>query len=198
MDRSTNRRRRAGLASALVLLAILVSACGGAATPSPTPSPSPSPTADPSAAASGAAVDPTAALAIDAPYTLVDLPPAIADSLESSLSGAIAAYGGLFTLGARQVDKDGVADGSLVVMGLPPVLADNSAAIDQIMAGITSSTVAGSTPTTTTIGGVEVTTLESSGQQFALFTIGPALFMVFGATTDAVTAIAGALISANA
>jgi hypothetical protein len=195
------QRRPSAIGALLMALAIALSACGAGATATPSPSPSPSRSSSPSPSpspslspAASVAADPAADVRITAPYALDPLPDAIQSSLEAAIRQPVSQYGGMFSVGARQVSKGGQAEGFLTVMGLAPVIADDATAMEQILAGIS----AGTTPTQKTIGGVTVTLVEKSGSQVATFKLGSTLYFVFAATPATATAISTSLIAANA
>lgn len=194
--------RLRGLGALLIVAAIAVAGCAGAATPSPSPSPSPSPLPSPSpspsplpsaSASPSAAADPSEGVAISAPYTLEELPEELAAQLEAGFAGALGetGFGDLVQLGARQISKDGEAEGFLLVVAVPPLIGDNPL----FMEGLTGSFTGEAT--TKTIEGTDVLFAVQDESQVAIFKLGGDVYLVYAPTLVALTAQATALITAN-
>ena len=188
-----------------MLMTLAISACAAtsstsppSSSSSPTPTASVTPTAPPSASASpslaeSAASDPAAGLAIGSPYTLTRFDPATDATLRQQFLGSVAQTHSIVE-GARAVDKNGTADGAVIVFGTPPgTLTD--AFYQQWLAG--APTTVGVTPTPTTISGVEVSVGSTAKAGYTFFRVGDRLCMAIGPDTTESTAIAESLIAAN-
>jgi hypothetical protein len=205
MATGSAERRLRGLGALLIVTAIAVVGCAGAATPTPSPSPSPSPSPVPSPSPSpsplasaspspsASADDPAEDVAIAAPYTLEELPAELASQLESGITGALASsgLGSMIQVGGRQISKDGQAEGFLLVVAVPPLIADNPA----FMEGLTGSFTGEAT--TKTIDGTDVLFATQDESQVAVFKLGGDLFLVYAPTAVALTAQVTALITAS-
>jgi hypothetical protein len=201
-------RRRALLAVASVAVAITLAACGSSASPSANASQSqaaaasPSPAASPSAAPSSAPAASTAAskgpdaaagLKIDAPYTFVDLPPAMQQAFEAQMSSSLGAFGGTISFGFRQVEG-GTGLDYLMVLAFPDGTV-NASTFQGMVGGLSASM--GATLKTTTVDGVDVASGPSSTGGVAIFHIGDHALIVISQKPADSLPIAKALISAN-
>ena len=203
--------RRALLALTTVAIAAALGGCGGtasttgsagtapsqvAATPAPTASPSPA--ASPSAAAPASAAtssgpDPAAGLKIDAPYTFVDLPPALQQAFESQMKSSLGAFGSSITFGFRQVDG-GTGQAFLMVLAFPTGTVSANA-FEAMLSGISGSM--GATLQKTTVDGVEVSSGPSTSGGVGIFHIGDHILIVIAQKPADSLPIAKALITAN-
>jgi hypothetical protein len=200
--------RRALTAFAAVVIAVALAGCGNSAGTSPSASPSqvaaasPSTASSPSVAASSApsastaasrGPDPAAGLKVDAPYTLVDLPPAMQQAFETQMATSLGAFGSNITYGFRQVDG-GTGLTYLLVLAFPTGTV-NAATFQGMVGGLSGSM--GATLTTTTVDGVDVASGPTSTGGVAIFHIGDhALIVITQKPADSLP-IAKALISAN-
>jgi hypothetical protein len=209
---SPTRLRRLSLVAPALLLSATIAACGSSA-PASNPLPSvalpsialpsitlpsidlPSialPSVEPGASV-GTGVDAAAGLTIDPPYSLVAMPPALQQIIETQMASSLGAAGSTVSFGFRQVGG-GTGTPILMVMGFPAgsLTAD---AYQAALGGITANTAA--TFKTTTVDGVEVSTGTTATGGIAVFHIGDHLLAVLGTTETDGLAIATALIGAN-
>ena len=200
--------RRALMAFASIVIAVALAGCGSSAGTSPSASPSqiaaassstaPSPSVATSSAPSASAAasrgpDPAAGLKVDAPYTFVDLPPAMQQAFETQMATSLGAFGSNITYGFRQV-QGGAGLTYLLVLAFPTGTV-NASTFQGMVGGLSGSM--GATLTTTTVDGVDVASGPSSTGGVAIFHIGDhALIVISEKPTDALP-VAKALISAN-
>jgi hypothetical protein len=197
-------QRRALIAVAAVALAITLAGCSNSASPTASASPiqaataTPSPATSPSLAAAASAAaskgpDAAAGLKIDAPYTFVDLPPAMQQAFEAQMASSLGAFGGIISFGFRQVDG-GTGQDYLMVLAFPSGMM-NASAFQQMVGGLSGSM--GATLQTTTVDGVDVASGPSSTGGVAFFHIGDHVLVVISQQPADSLPIAKALISAN-
>ena len=196
--------------AALLGIALLVSACGGAsatptpsptpsptATPSPTPAATPSPTPSPTEAASpsaSAAVDPAAGLAIADPYTLKELDSAAAQTIAGAMEKGMGAFASVIHVGMREVQKAGATVGYVMVIEFPSgTLSDTT--YNGFLAGITST--GDTTWKVVKVDSYSVSTGTMSGLSVGMFKAGDAVMLIMSPTAAEVVPIAKALIAAN-
>jgi hypothetical protein len=204
---STPRRFAVLGTMALVMTASLVgcgsaapaSAPAAAATPSPAATPAASVAAEstaPSSAASAPATgaDPAAGLAIDSPYSLSALPPALQQTLESQMAAGLGAFGDTVKVGFRQI-AGGNAAGSILMVIAFPSGSLSATAYQAALAGMGSSM--GATFDTSTVGGVDVANGKASTGGVAVFHIGDHMLVVISPAAAESLPIATALIKAN-
>jgi hypothetical protein len=202
-----DRSRSAG--PMLLSAAILVAACSPAASPTPSATAEPTPTVAPTAtaaptpsappsvapSASVAVKDPTADLAIAAPYQLVALDPASEALLRQQITGSLGALGGIFDIGVRQVSDGGTIAGFVMVMGFPTGVLSETA-YKAALGGLAQSL--GVTFKTTDVSGTTVSSAASASAGYAAYQDGDDLVLVItppGAGDPG--AIAKALVTAN-
>ncbi len=201
--RSLGAGNPARTVTAAFAVAMLVGACGAAATPSPSPTanptPSPSPTANPTPTlmpilSPSAAADPATGLTIDPPYELTEFDAATSAAMQSQMQAGMGALASIVSVGVRQVSKAGVPEGAVVVMSFPTGVL-NDAAYQGAVAGVGASM--GVTFETTTISGVEESVGSSAIAGLGIFRTGDHLVIVITPPGDAVVPISTALISAS-
>jgi hypothetical protein len=210
------------LAAALLGFGLVAGACGGSAataapvtpvptiatappTASPTPVPTATPTAAPTAtptaaptatatAGASAAVDPAASLAIAAPYALVELDPATAAAMQSSIESGLGAYSSLFHIGTREVTNAGKLAAYVMVMQFPTgTLTDTT--YQAVLGGITASSK--TTFKLNDVAGTPVSTGTLSTVSVGIFKSGDDVVLVLAITQPEVLPIAKALITSN-
>lgn len=211
--RSTSRRI-AGLATVTAIVAVLA-ACGSSAPASTAPSAAPSvaapsiapsialpsialpsialPSVNPGASGGTAGVDPAKGLAIDAPYSLTALPPALQTAFEQQMAAGLGGFGNSIQVGFRQV-TGGTGMSILMVLAFPTGFL-NDAAYKAALGGM--GTSMGATFTTTTVEGVEVSTGTQATGGVAVFHIGDHMLVVISPTAAETLPISTALIKAN-
>jgi hypothetical protein len=200
---------------ALIILAFVVTACGGG-TPSAAPStaavtqaaPSTAPTTPPVTeppatqppASTGAeatldpSVDPAADLKIAAPYTLDPLDEQIAQIFVTAMKSSAGQMGDLFQFGFRTATKDGQAEAWVIVMAFPDIPMTSKQLLDQISGAATSG---GGTVEDTTIGGDPAKLIEQGGQSIVMLLNGNELLMIVGTSKKATLNSAEAIAKAN-
>ena len=211
---SPTRRRLAMSTASAIVLATVVAACGSSAPASVTlpsvavpsvalPSivlPSialPSialPSVNPGASGGTTAVDPAADLKIDAPYSLVALPAALQQTLETSMATSLGAFGQAIKVGFRQVSGGAGMISILMAISFPAGTL-NAAAYQAALTGMGGSM--GATFTTTTVDGVDVSSGTMSTGGVAIFHDGDRMVMVIAPTPSDALPIATALVKAN-
>jgi hypothetical protein len=209
---STSILDRSRLAAPFVLIAaVLVAACSPAASPTPSataePTPTvaptattaPTPSAEPSTAvapsASAVINDPTADLAIAAPYQLVALDPASEALLRQQITGSLGSLGAIMDIGVRQVTDGGTLAGYAMIMGFPTGVLSETA-YKAALGGLAQSL--GVTFKTTDVSGTTVSSAASATAGYAAYQDGDDLVLVItppGAGDP--DAIAKALVTAN-
>lgn len=201
------RHARRPMAAALLGVAMLVSACGGAAaTPSPTPSPtvaptvaptptpSPTPTPTPASPSASAAVDPAAGLAIADPYTLKELDAAAAETIQGAMEKGMGAFSSVIHVGLREVQKAGSTVGYVMVIEFPAgTLSDTT--YNGFLSGIAST--GDSTWKVVKVGDYAISTGTMSGLSVGMFKAGDAVMLIMSPTASEIVPIATALIEAN-
>jgi hypothetical protein len=200
--------RRALMAATTGAMAIALAACGSTASPAastspseaaaPSPSPVTSPSLAPSSAPSTSSAaskgpDAAAGLTIDAPYTFVDLPPAMQQAFESQMASSLGAFGSSISFGFRQVEGGSGLD-YLMVLAFPSGTV-NASTFQGMVGGLSASM--GATLQTTTVDGVDVASGPSSTGGVAIFHIGDHALIVISEKPADSLPIAKALISAN-
>lgn len=210
----TGSRRSMSLGAAGIALAFVAAACGGSASPSaaasassapsvaapspsasPSPSPSQAPSVVPSAAASLSAEDPAKGLTIAAPYTLVELDPALNQYFRNQMTASMGAFGGLFSIGLRQVDGGKATANVLIVMGFPNGTLDETS-YAAVLTGMTQS-MAGGTLTKSTESGVEISSGTIPSGTIAAFHIADHLILVVSSGAPEALPVAKAVVQAN-
>jgi hypothetical protein len=214
---SPTRRRLAVRTAGAILLAAAVAACGSSAPASGAPTSVTLPSialpsialpsialpsiALPSIAlpsinpgASGTAVDPAVGLKIDAPYSLVALPGALQQQLETSMATSLGAFGQSIKVGFRQVSGGAGMISILMVISFPPGTL-NATAYQAALSGMGGSM--GATFTTTAVDGVDVSSGTMSTGGVAIFHDGDQMVMVIAPTPSDALPIATALVKAN-
>jgi hypothetical protein len=213
MSHSTRLATRSATAAAIALLALALAACGSSSPATTAPSQAVVPSVAPSVGASvapsvvvttpapsappasgGTAVDPTADLKIGAPYTLTALPAAMQQVFETQMAGGLAAFGDSIKLGFRQV-SGGTGTNILMVLGFPQG-ALNEAAYQAALGGMGAS-LAGTTFTTTTVSGVDVSTAKASTGGIGVFHDGDRMIMIIASSEAELIPVATALIGGN-
>ena len=202
MRRSTQR----GLI-ALVGVAFLVGACGGAAppaptptpaptatpTPAPTPTPTPAPTPTQAPTATPAPSDSAGGLLIAQPYSLIALDLALEAAFREQFASGAGPFAGMFGFGGREIVEAGVLRGYVFALGFPTgTLTD--AIYASFLEGMSGTAL---TFTVSKIGGVDVSVAVSGASAIGVFKLGDRLLILVPASGDDLDAIAGALISAN-
>jgi hypothetical protein len=195
-------------AAALLGVAMIVSACGGAsatpsptpsptptAAPTPTPSPTPSPTAAPTASPSAsAAVDPAAGLAIADPYTIKELDAAAAETIQGAMEKGMGAFASVIQVGTREIQKAGTTVGYVLVIAFPAgTLTDET--YKGFLAGI--ATTSTSTWKVVKVDNYSISTGTMSGISVGMFRAGDAVMLIMAPSAAEVVPIAKALIAAN-
>jgi hypothetical protein len=191
-------------------LAVVVSACGGsaspaasvatpspsvAATPSPSPSPSPSPVPSPSVAASPSlsTVDAAEGLKIDSPYGLTELPDSVAGIFKQQISASAGAFGSQVDYGFRTI-SGGKGENILIVVKFPDGTVNEtvfSAMVSAMGTGM------GAKLTKTTVQGIDIQSGAGTSGALALFHVQDHILFVISQDKADPLAIAKALISAN-
>jgi hypothetical protein len=200
--------RRALMAFASVVIAVALAGCGNSAGTSPSASPSQVAAASASSAPSASVAassapsastaasrgpDPAAGLKIDAPYSFVDLPPAMQQAFETQMASSLGAFGSSITYGFRQV-QGGTGLTYLLVLAFPSGTM-NASTFQGMVGGLSGSM--GATLTTTTVDGVDVASGPSSSGGVAIFHIGDHALIVIAEKPADSLPVAKALISAN-
>lgn len=198
------------LGATAIAAAVLLAACGGGASPAatlpasvaPSPSaqastapsvePSVAPTIAPSVAPSGSTADAAAGVKIAAPYSLTALPVQLQMALEQQMAASLGGFGGV-TFGFRQIGGAS-GQGILMVIGFPAGSL-NAAAYQGALAGMGSSM--GTTFTTTTVDGIEVSTGTTASGAVGVFHVGDHLLVIIAENAADTKPIAEALIQAN-
>jgi len=184
-------------AAAVLGVALVVGACGASASPSPsptaTPSPTPSPTPTAAPSASGP-VDPAADLAIAAPYTLQELDPASASTIQAAMEKGMGAFTSVIHVGTRTVSKAGATVGYVMVIAFPPGTLTETT-YKAVIAGITASS--GAPLTDVKVNGFTVSTGTMSGISVGAFMANESVVLVLSPAASEVVPIATALIAAN-
>lgn len=208
MVQQAERHRSVPTASAIVL-ATVIAACGSSAPASgalpsvAVPSvalPSivlPSialPSVNPGASGGTTAVDPAADLKIDAPYSLVALPPSLQQTLETSMATSLGAFGQAIKVGFRQVSGGAGMISILMAISFPAGTL-NASAYQAALTGMGGSM--GATFTTTTVDGVDVSSGTMTTGGVAIFHHGDRMVMVIAPTPSDALPIATALVKAN-
>lgn len=209
-------RVRASLAASFAI-AVLVGACGGAASPSasasqPAPSvaapsvasvapsvasvaPSVPATPAPSAPASGGTSGTDAALGIKigAPYTITPLPAGMQSVFEAQMQSSLGALGNNIAFGFRMI-SGGSGQNILMVMAFPSGTLSASA-FTGMVGGMGASM--GATLTKTTTSGVDVYAGATSTGGVAIFHTGDHAIIVISEKSDDALKVAQALVAAN-
>ncbi len=196
MTRWTANRRHLA-AAGLLVLACAVAACGGA-TSSATP---PAGSAASSAAASGstsgagaAIADPLLGVKIGAPYTLTELPPSKADTIQAGIEKDLGAFGKAVHVGVRSIDQAGKPVAYLMVVAFPRgTLNDNI--YGQVITDLSMGAEADFTPKL--ISNVPVSFGTLSGGSVAVFRTGDLVMVTLSPTPTDLTPVVSALVSAN-
>jgi hypothetical protein len=144
---------------------------------------------------SATAVDPAKDLKIAAPYTLVELDPALTQYFRNQMASSIGAFGGLFSVGLRQVSGGKGVGNVLIVMGFPTGTLDDTS-YAAVLTGITGS-MQGGKLTKSTVEGVEVSSGTISQGTIAAFHIGDHLVFIVSSGAQEALPIAKAVVAAN-
>ena len=179
-------------------IAVLLCACSPAPSPSPSPSPSPtaspkpSPSPSPSPSPTPAPSDSLTGLAIEPPYALVPMSPA----LESALRQQVGIAGSpLVDVAGREITQDGALRAYVMSIGYPPgVLTD--AAFDAMLAAM--GTAGNATFDRTMIGDVALSQAMIANSGVGAFRAGDTAYLVLAPGGVLVVPLVRAIVGANA
>ena len=201
--------RLARIGSLLLASSLVVTACGATSssvpsatvTPSAAPAPTPVPSATPSPSlalapspSASAAVDPTAGLLIAPPYTLSELDPTTAATIQGALAKGMGAFASVVQVGTREIQKNGTTVAYVMVI-LFPAGSLTDTAYKAALGGIEAS--ANTTFKVSKVAGYDVSTGTMSTLSAGVFHAGNAIALILAPVVTEVLPAATALITAN-
>jgi hypothetical protein len=207
-------------------LALIVAACGSAASPSPSPTatpaptpsatptatptptlaptatptlaptPAPAPTATPAPSATPA-IDPTSDLKIGGGYTLVPLDPTVEATMKAAIEQSLGSMASLLEFGAKNVNRGTTKTGFVMVVAYPGLPAASRTTFFQSAVNGTVTTSGAKVVSRPTISGHAVIVAAAAASAFAAYQYKDGIVYAYAATAKEALAIITAVIKAN-
>jgi hypothetical protein len=181
-------------AAALLGVALVVGACGSSTSSASPAASTPVVTPTPAAASSAPSPADLLAITIGAPYTLVDLPSGVADTLAAAIEKDMGGIAKVVHVGVRTVTKGGTVAAYLMVVAFPPGTLNDSV----YQSAIRSLATGAEAPfESSVISNVQVQSGSMGGAKVGVFRTGDSMLITLSPTGADVVPVVTALIAAN-